>query len=67
MFEEEEKKLKRFLLQVKQRTPLKKLAGLTVHFEGTEGKSSLSLTFNCHAPHPHALFAKSSTPLSFRR
>jgi hypothetical protein len=54
MFEEEEKKLKRLLLQVKQRTSLKKLTRLTVHFEGTEGDSALPLACNCHAPRPHA-------------
>jgi len=38
--------LKRLLLQVKQRTSLKKLARLTVDFEHTEGDSALPLTCN---------------------
>jgi hypothetical protein len=58
MFEEEKKKLKRLLLQVKQRTSLKELARLAVHFERPEGDSTLPLTCNCHAPHPQAPFAK---------
>ena len=62
MFEEEKKKLKRLLLQVKHRTSPKKLARLAVQFERTKGESTLPLTCNCHAHTPMRVSPKSSTP-----
>src|SRR2546425_6238684 len=52
MFQKEEKKLKGLLLHSKWRTSLQEFAGLTVHFEGTEGESALPLACNCHASTP---------------
>jgi hypothetical protein len=65
MFQKEEKKLKGFLLHSKWRTSLQEFAGLTVHFEGTEGESALLSTCNCHAPNPRV--PVSLAPLEVRR